>query len=329
MPHVKLLSLALALLTGVWVSAIAHQRAQSYAYRFLRPIADYTVIFNVGMLSLFFARYLDVNLPGQFFKEHAAAFRNLADLAISVLVVGLLVSMLRIVLGFRDKDLPLLARRCILAALAVIVAAYGARLAVPATSGFLSWINPLRRYVLENAIILEIPLLVVLLVQAARGKDRAKMMRTFAYLYLSRYLVTAVIVAVNLSVGMREPWRLAASLCALVYLNSMPLIWYRLSFWEFARRNASAFGTEQALAELSARYGLSQREGEVVRLILGGKSNKEIEGALYISIHTVKNHIYNIYQKLGVKSRYELAHLVLQRAAPDPRGPARSDSGQR
>src|SRR5512136_656154 len=86
MAHVKLLSLALALLTGVWVSAIAHQRAQSYAYRFLRPIADYTVIFNVGMLSLFFARYLDVNLPGQFFKEHAAAFRNLADLAISVLV---------------------------------------------------------------------------------------------------------------------------------------------------------------------------------------------------------------------------------------------------
>ncbi len=198
MPHVKLLSLALALLTGVWVSAIAHQRAQSYAYRFLRPIADYTVIFNVGMLSLFFARYLDVNLPGQFFKEHAAAFRNLADLAISVLVVGLLVSMLRIVLGFRDKDLPLLARRCILGALAVIVAAYGARLATPATGGFLGWIDPLRRYILENAIILEIPLLVVLLVQAARGKDRAKMMRTFAYLYLSRYLVTAVIVAGSL-----------------------------------------------------------------------------------------------------------------------------------
>jgi len=329
MAHVRLLLMASAMLVGVWASAIAYQRARTYAYRFLRPIADYTIIFNLGIVSLFFARYLSVNLPGQFFREHGATVRDLADLVISVLVVGLLASMLRIVLGFRDKELPLLVRRCILVALAVIVIAYAGRMAVPDASRFLNWIDPLRKYVLEQAIILEIPLLVVLLVQAAKGKDRAEMMRTFAYLYLSRYLVTGVIVAVILTVGMREPLRLTASLCALAYFSVIPLIWYRLSFWQFARHSASAFGGERALADLSTRHGLSQREGEVVKLILDGRSNKEIENALCISIHTVKNHIYNIYQKLGVKSRYELVHLVLNAAAPEPRGPASQAPGRR
>ena len=40
--------------------------------------------------------------------------------------------------------------------------------------------------------------------------------------------------------------------------------------------------------------------------------NKEIEDLLFISYNTVKNHIYNIYQKLGVNSRGQMIHSVLQ-----------------
>ena len=43
-----------------------------------------------------------------------------------------------------------------------------------------------------------------------------------------------------------------------------------------------------------------------------GLSNKEMEDVLSISYHTVKNHIYNIFQKLGVKSRGQLIHRILQ-----------------
>ncbi len=56
--------------------------------------------------------------------------------------------------------------------------------------------------------------------------------------------------------------------------------------------------------------GLSNREREIVRLILEGKSNKDISRELYISLHTVKNHAYRIYQKLGVKNRLQLARQV-------------------
>lgn len=54
------------------------------------------------------------------------------------------------------------------------------------------------------------------------------------------------------------------------------------------------------------KYGLSKREQEIFILMLEGKSNKEIGEALFISIKTVKNHIYSIFQKLGVNSRIKL-----------------------
>ncbi len=61
------------------------------------------------------------------------------------------------------------------------------------------------------------------------------------------------------------------------------------------------------------RYGISKREGEIVQLILAGKSNRDIEETLYISLETVKKHIYNIYKKTGVKSRVQLSNLVARR----------------
>jgi DNA-binding CsgD family transcriptional regulator len=61
-------------------------------------------------------------------------------------------------------------------------------------------------------------------------------------------------------------------------------------------------------------YDLTAREQEVLRLVLQGASNKDIERKLFISASTVRNHLYNIYQKLGVKNRLELVNLVARDA---------------
>lgn len=53
-------------------------------------------------------------------------------------------------------------------------------------------------------------------------------------------------------------------------------------------------------------YDLTNREQELVYLIIIGNSNKEISNKLHISLSTVKNHIYNIYRKVNVKNRFEL-----------------------
>ena len=50
---------------------------------------------------------------------------------------------------------------------------------------------------------------------------------------------------------------------------------------------------------------LSERELEVLRLLVDGCSNQEIADALVITLGTAKWHVHNIYQKLGVGSRAE------------------------
>ncbi len=58
---------------------------------------------------------------------------------------------------------------------------------------------------------------------------------------------------------------------------------------------------------------LTPRETDVVRLVAQGRRNKEIARDLGISEGTVKMHLHNLYEKLGVSSRTELAILARDR----------------
>jgi LuxR family transcriptional regulator of csgAB operon len=52
---------------------------------------------------------------------------------------------------------------------------------------------------------------------------------------------------------------------------------------------------------------LSRREIEIISLVAQGAMNSEIAKTLYISRHTVKSHLYNIYKKIKVTNRLEAA----------------------
>jgi DNA-binding NarL/FixJ family response regulator len=58
---------------------------------------------------------------------------------------------------------------------------------------------------------------------------------------------------------------------------------------------------------------LSEREKQVVELISQGFKNKEIAERMFISEQTVKNHLHNIFDKLGVSDRLELALYAIHK----------------
>jgi len=59
-----------------------------------------------------------------------------------------------------------------------------------------------------------------------------------------------------------------------------------------------------------SRYGITDREREIILKVIQGKSNADIAGELFISLATVKTHLHNIYTKIGVESRYDLLARV-------------------
>jgi DNA-binding NarL/FixJ family response regulator len=67
------------------------------------------------------------------------------------------------------------------------------------------------------------------------------------------------------------------------------------------------------LSEHIGSEELTSAESNILRMIVGGMSNKEIAFALDISENTVKTHASNIYDKLGVSDRTSAATLALKR----------------
>jgi NarL family two-component system response regulator LiaR len=82
---------------------------------------------------------------------------------------------------------------------------------------------------------------------------------------------------------------------------------------------SSTFSPEvaQALLQATSRapalaVDLTERERQVLGLMVDGKSNAQIAGELVVSLSTVKFHVSSILSKLGVKSRAEAISLALQ-----------------
>jgi DNA-binding NarL/FixJ family response regulator len=58
--------------------------------------------------------------------------------------------------------------------------------------------------------------------------------------------------------------------------------------------------------------GLSAREVDVLRLLVGGRSNQEIGSELFITANTVANHVKNILGKTGASNRTEAAAFAVR-----------------
>ncbi len=61
---------------------------------------------------------------------------------------------------------------------------------------------------------------------------------------------------------------------------------------------------------LMAAYGLTDREQDVTRLVLQGNSTAEIAARLVLSAHTVQQHLQNVFDKTGVRSRRDLVGKI-------------------
>jgi len=152
-------------------------------------------------------------------------------------------------------------------------------------------------------ILLELVIMIILPIKAGKFGDKktVRVIRAFSFFYIARFPIAGILVIIP------QPFRLAL---ALLLLNATPYLWIRYFLLPFVERPEPIELGSKDIKGIAGHYSLSPRETEILGLIMEGKSNRDMEESLFISYHTVKNHVYNIYRKLGVKTRFELFHLV-------------------
>jgi DNA-binding NarL/FixJ family response regulator len=117
----------------------------------------------------------------------------------------------------------------------------------------------------------------------------------------------------------------------IVMRASLPLVWQpgiqsilAGQYWVENKSVTLLLEAVRSLVRPEARslpdFGLTLREVEIAGKIAAGLSNKDVSREFSIRERTVKHHLTNIFKKVGVSSRLELAVLVRDKIAPQSIG---------
>jgi DNA-binding CsgD family transcriptional regulator len=301
--------MVIVLVVGVWAVFEFRQKSRRFPESKLDGLWLFLVFYNALSMATFFGAYGQSNLTPAQLEGFSFWYRIAEWPVLTALVVGAHLSLYKAIFRRLERPLPKwLVPAAGFFAVTMIVW-YFLALKYPA-------LGPQRP---ENTFwliliwppgFLDIVWLVRLLVESRKAQDpgRRKVDAALAWMFLARY-------PIHLAISVWTPGGviiLALTLTRLLglYTNILPVIWLRSYFAPWAGSLGKVLGGRFDLAALGRSRGLTPREMEILDLMIDGKSYKEIESTLHISIHTVKSHVYSLYRKMDVTSRHQLIHRI-------------------
>jgi len=307
--HFNVLSLAVVLIVGVWVIGEFRQRSRRFPQYRLNGLWLFLVFYNALALATFFGSYGLSNLTPAQIEGFSFWYKIVEWPVVTALVLGVHVSLYTFIFRRRERGLP----RWVVPVAGIFAAAVLVWYFLAQRYPALAPARPDNTFWLALVWppgLLDIVLLGWLVARSRRDADpgRRKIDAAFAWLFLARYPVHLALTVWNPA----GPAVLGLSLARLlgIYTNLAPLIWLKVWFLPWAGGLGKVLATHFDLPAIGRARGLSPREMEILELMIDGKSYKEIETALHISIHTVKSHVYSLYRKMDVKSRHQLIHRI-------------------
>jgi DNA-binding CsgD family transcriptional regulator len=299
MAHLLILGYTVILLVGTWAAVTTHQMRRRLAQPFLKSLLYSIVVFNLSVFLYLVGRYVWTNLVRHDPGSADPSVEGVFLLIILLIEIAWAYTVVRLVVELQgEKSLRFLNLVFALLMLMFVIgypfvwslngAGWAVHLVVTTSNAVMigAWIFLAFRTREPEAV-------------------RRNAFRRLGHLMLLGYVPLAA------SSFLPDPLPTSVSALSRLWLNVVPLLWLRRFFLRDVVPLEAANG-DARLEQLVHRHKISKREREIMALILEGKSNKEIEGQLHISFNTVKNHIYNLYQKLGVNSRSQMMHFVMK-----------------
>ncbi|MFH1195005.1 MAG: LuxR C-terminal-related transcriptional regulator [bacterium] len=145
---------------------------------------------------------------------------------------------------------------------------------------------------------------------AAPANNKYKALKVFGLLFIvySAISLLAYVNAYPLRMTPRIVTQFGLNFLDFLF-NAITLFWVINYYKHLENGKPAVEANKFSEDELAVKYQISKRELEVIHLVCSGKSNQEIADELFISLGTVKDHLYKIYKKIGIKNRTQLAKL--------------------
>jgi DNA-binding CsgD family transcriptional regulator len=310
--HVNVLATVFILIAGVWAIFYFQQRSRRFHDAGLRSLLWFMVIFNFFEFDQFILIYFYSNLTPAQLGDFNTLLKVINWPLRTLLLLGFYFYQYKIIAWQRDRELPRWLLPALLVFSAGLMAYFLLAMRVPALMPRSPLLNFWNLY-LFPLLMVQAAWLARLLAESRRRPDpgRRRAGAALAWLFLGHILLQVVIFLLG-ALGL-ENWPLLVSKLLILYTNFLPIFWLEFYYIPWAGALSRISNQGSRLDSLQRTHGLSARELEVLKLILDGKSYKQMEDALFISIHTVKSHVYNLYRKIGVKSHRQLTHFIATR----------------
>jgi DNA-binding CsgD family transcriptional regulator len=307
--HYNVLSLVVVLLVGAWAIIDFRHKSQRFPDSRLRDLLRYLIFYNIIELDIFLMVYFHINLTPTQWADYSSLFKGADWILRTLLILGLYFHQYQTIAWLRGKKLSKRVLPAMGLFAAILFILFFLAMQFPAYMPRSPYINYWNLFIWPQTLLAMI-WLARLWSENKPGPDpdRRRVGRAFAWMFLARIPVQLALVFI--SMGPFDFLYITFSKLLVLYTNLIPLFWLKAYFAPWAGSLGKVIAGRVDLAALQKRHGLSAREMEIMNLMIDGKSYKEMEASLHISIHTVKSHAYNLYRKLGVKSRHQLIHLV-------------------
>jgi len=305
MEHLKIAYYFLVLLVGAAAIAYAALMDRSYRLPFLKPFAWFLGFNNALALINLTSAYACANLLGFCALGQYTVLAGILGPAARLSLAGIIYALFAVVRGFSGQRPSRAFNRWFGAAAGILVASHIVTVFLPRENVMWLWTARAQLLAVGLGSLAIVGVLLGLVLRARKIKNSSERaaVRSFGLSYLMIYAVFIFTFLMPTQV------QFPPNALALLAVNVVPLIWFRKPFAEAYATTAASAEDRETLESFCRTRGLTSREAGILELILRGKSNAQIEKALFISIHTVKNHITNIHQKLGVRSRWQLISL--------------------
>jgi DNA-binding CsgD family transcriptional regulator len=309
MIHSMILLLVLALAFGLGSIAVAQRHFSLYRLAFIKNLLVFLIALNVATVVGIFFNYFGENLKSMYspdvYRTVDTGYRLVAHFILLV-IGGSLVLMLRSLVD--DKPSRNYVR--------ILLSIWGALLVLLLIGVWFSpAASPIPLPILANVALDQLVQYLVFFecIRAwfksslLRDPVRRRWSKGFLVLFATVWLCLIFMSFIMLTEQVGE--RLFSLLSAIFYLifNALPLLF----LGRFLRHAFGVPGQEpgsqtEKLQLLCERYGISNRERDIIQLVCRGYPNKKIADELCISLSTVKDHNHNIFRKLRVTNRTQL-----------------------